>query len=156
MSKSFGKYVSKLEKCTQALLLSSRYKIADGLPRNVPSKGIYLFSQGGKHLYIGRSDNIRRRMGLHTRPSSTHNQATFAFRMARKELGIPLPTYKPEGSRSDLASNPRFLSAFQAAKSEIREMEVHFLAEEDPIMQVLLEIYISLTLDTPYNEFKTT
>jgi hypothetical protein len=156
MSKSFDDYILRIRAHTQSLLASPSYKIVDGLPRGIPMKGVYLFSNGSKHLYVGRSDNIRRRMGLHSRPSSAQNQATFAFKMARKKLGMNAATYKPKGSRSDLVSNPRFLMAFQAAKEEIRQMEVRFVAEADPIVQSLLEIYVSIDLRTSYNEFRTT
>ncbi|WP_154660911.1 GIY-YIG nuclease family protein [Microvirga lotononidis] len=36
----------------------------------MPSRGVYLFSEGEGHLYVGRSNNLRRRYGLHCRPRS--------------------------------------------------------------------------------------
>jgi hypothetical protein len=153
---SFQRNVEKLEQVTQALLKSMPCMIREGLPRSVPKAGIYLFSDGTKPLYVGRSNNIRRRMGLHTRPSAAHNQATFAFRLTKEQLGIGKPSYQTKGSRPDLAASPRFAHAFRKSKDTIRSLNVRFIEENDPVMQALLEIYIAVTLGTPYNEFKTT
>ena len=49
-----------------------------GLPV-IPQKGIYIFYESGKPLYVGRSDRMRERILEHGRPSSLHNSATFAF-----------------------------------------------------------------------------
>ena len=153
---TFQKYVDKLEPVTQALLKSRSWMIREGLPPNVPKAGVYLFSDGSKPLYVGRSYNIRRRMGLHTRPSAAHNQATFAFRLTKERLGIGKPSYQTKGSRPDLAASPRFAHAFRKSKDTIRSLNVRFIEENDAVMQALLEIYIAVTLGTPYNEFKTT
>ena len=55
--------------------------------------GVYLFTEAGRHLYVGRCglteraakkggghSNFRTRLAGHTRPSSGHNKATFAWR----------------------------------------------------------------------------
>jgi hypothetical protein len=151
----FNKYIKRIKAYNKQLLKSQPYRISDNLPPNIPVKGIYLFSKKRKHLYVGRSNNIRQRMGMHTRPSS-QNQATLAFRIAKKKLGIEPPTYKSKGSRPDLITNTIFKKAFDEAKREISKMEVRFLEETNPVMQALLEIYISITLPTQYNDFKTT
>jgi hypothetical protein len=35
-------------------------------------------------------------------------------------------------------------------------MDFRFVEETDPLRQVLLELYASVVLDTPFNEFETT
>jgi hypothetical protein len=155
-SSLFSRYLRQLRPALQALLGSSECRIGAGLPRDVPKEGVYLFSEGGRHLYVGRSDSIRRRMGLHTRPSAGHNQATFAYRIARRNLGMGKPTYKPTGSREDMLRSAGFNREFEAAKRRIRAMDVRFVRTDDPALQALLEIYAALELRTPYNEFKTT
>ncbi len=155
VNKTFRAYLARLQEQAETLLQCVPRKVGDGLPPNMPTKGIYLFSSGKAAQYVGRSDNIRRRMGLHTRPSAGHNQATLAFHMARATLGLSAPSYKPHGSRAFLLKNRRFRTAFDQAKLKIRNMDVRFLEEPDPIMQALLEIYVSTALRTPYNEFKT-
>jgi hypothetical protein len=155
MDITFRGYVRDLGRSTKGLVASPPQRIADGLD-NIPLQGVYLFTDKGKHLYVGRSDNIRNRMGLHSRPSSAHNQATFAFRLAKSRLRVGGPTYKSKGSRTDLISDSKFVKAFRAAKVDVRRMEVRFLSEPDPIRQALLEIYMSVALKTPFNDFKTT
>jgi hypothetical protein len=49
------------------------------LPRSMPTSGVYLFTENGKHLYVGRSNALRGRHGRHCRPGATHRQAAFAF-----------------------------------------------------------------------------
>jgi hypothetical protein len=137
---------------TKMLLESTLFSIEDRLPKDIPTAGIYLFSKGSRYLYVGRSDNILQRMSLHTRRSAGHNQATFAFRMAKRRLGIGAPSYRRKGSRPDLLRDATFAEAFAQAKQAIRRMEVRFLSVEDPV----LEIGVSLTLKTSFNEFETT
>lgn len=93
------------------------------LPRLMPERGIYLFSDGDDHLYAGRTNRIRRRLSGHCRPSSTHFSATFAFRMARQETGFLKASYAREGSRSQLASDDVFGPVFSQAKARLATMD---------------------------------
>jgi predicted GIY-YIG superfamily endonuclease len=128
---------------------------AGQLPRGMPASGVYLFSDGEQHLYVGRSRNMRRRYGLHTRPSAQHNQASFAFLLAREATGALTATYTQKGGRKELAQDPGFIEAFTEAKSRIRNMDYRFVEETDGTRQALLEIYCSVALGTPYNDFRT-
>jgi predicted GIY-YIG superfamily endonuclease len=123
------------------------------LPSDIPLRGIYLFSDGDRHLYVGRSNRIRKRLQDHCRPSSGHNSATFAFRIARKETGILEATYSKKGSRVELEKDPEFGSAFQDAKARVRTMNIRYIEENEPMRQALLEMYVALSLETPYNDF---
>jgi hypothetical protein len=38
---------------------------AGAFPQSLPKQGVYLFSEGDAHLYIGRSNKIRVRWGRH-------------------------------------------------------------------------------------------
>lgn len=124
------------------------------LPSNMPSRGVYLLSEGDRHLYVGRSNDIRARLGRHSKPGATHRMAAFAFRLAREATGNEKPTYKKgAGSRSSLMDDPEFVTEFNAAKARIRSMDVRFVEEVDPVRQALLEIYMAESLGTPYNDF---
>jgi hypothetical protein len=125
------------------------------LPREIPTRGIYLFSDGASHLYVGRSNNIRKRIGLHCRPGSQQNQATFAFRMARHETGRIKAAYAVAGGRRDLVKDAVFGPAFNACKARIRDLDLRFVREDDPTRQALLEIYAATVLETPFNDFDT-
>ena len=117
--------------------------------------GIYLFSDNGEHLYVGRSRNIRGRIARHTRQSATYRMAAFAFHLAREATGTLFATYTMKGSRKDLMNNPEFCSAFGEAKERIRKMDLRYVEETDPIRQAILEIYVTVSLNTPYNDFDT-
>lgn len=125
------------------------------LPKRMPKEGVYLFSEGRKHLYGGRSKDIRGRIGRHSRPGASHRMAAFAFRLAREATDHLDASYKKEGSRSQLMEDPAFRAAFDEAKTRIREMDVRFVEEDDPVRQALLEIYVAVSLETPYNDFRT-
>ena len=113
-------------------------------------------SEGGRHLYVGRSNNIRRRIGRHRRPSATHRMAAFAFRLAREATGNIRASYKKgDASRLGLMQNSEFTGAFDSAKARIRAMSLRFVEEVDPVRQTLLESYIAVVLNTPYNDFDT-
>lgn len=137
--------------------LMSMEPVIDGkLPKFMPESGIYLFSEGGCHLYVGRTRNLRRRYGQHCRPSSKHNHAPFAFKLAKKVLGIGKASYKAdEGSRNGLSASAEFILAFSQALARIRAMEFRFVEEADPTAQCLLEVYASVALQTPHNDFET-
>ena len=147
---SFAVALRDVNKKCLALLKSPRYKVAE-LPKNIPTRGVYVFSKSGKVLYIGRTDNLRRRLQLHTR--NNHNQATFAFLLARKRTGIKRASYQKAGSRSDLLRQRKFRAAFDAARHEIHAMDVQFIAERNPNKQALLEICAAIRTGSRFNNF---
>jgi hypothetical protein len=146
----FAHAVSDVDKKCSKLLASPKHRM-DTLPREMPSAGVYLLSENGESLYVGRTNKLRNRLQYHTR--NNHNQATFAFLLARERTGKTKPTYQKSGSRQDLLTQPRFRSAFDAARQRIRKMEVQFIEETDPIRQALLEIYTALRVSARYNDF---
>jgi hypothetical protein len=155
MHPEFANAVESLHPSFERLV--SMPPVANGqFPGAMPSSGIYLFSEAGRHLYVGRSRNMRRRSGLHTRLSAQHNQASFAFLLAREALNYPKASYKAgELSRSGLFQNPEFFDAFTKAKARIKSMDYRFVEEADPTRQALLEMYCAVALSTPYNDFDT-
>jgi len=152
MDVAFKKVIDSLEPKFRELQEMSPVKI-DRLPKSLPKSGIYLFSEGKKYLYVGRTNNIRRRLRNHTRLSGKHNQATFAFRIARERTGKTKAAYSSNGSRSSLQNDSNFNAEFDAAKSRVAQMDIRFIEETDSIRQALLEIYIATVLKTPYNDF---
>lgn len=148
----FKEYIDSLEPSFQRLLSMSPVTVAT-LPRGIPLSGIYLFSENDEHLYVGRTNTIRKRLQNHCRPSSGHNSATFAFRLARSITGITQATYVAEGSRASLEQHITFGPEFSAQKQRVREMDVRYVSEPDPMRQALLEMYVSVSLGTPHNDF---
>ena len=134
-------------------LLSMQPVTIDTAPGDCPVGGVYLFTENGKHLYAGRTKRrIRTRLKAHV---NTAKDCPFAWRLAREVMGVVRATYKKEGSRSDLLAQPQFKQAYDSAKDRIREMEVRFVGEQDPLKQALLEIYVAVLSDAKYNDFET-
>ena len=154
MHPRFASAIERLHPSFEALLAMYPAKPL-ALQEPVPKAGIYLLSEGGSHLYVGRSNRIKIRLGNHCRPGASDRMAAFAFRLARIESGRLKATYKPEGSRADLMRDATFVAAFDAAKARIRSMDVRYVEETDPTRQALLEIYVAMALATPHNDFDT-
>lgn len=154
MDPKFAAHTESLDASLQRLLAMPPVK-PDHLPPEVPPAGVYLISDGQRHIYVGRSNNLGRRMRRHGRPGATHRQAALAFRLAREATGNVKASYKTKGSRSDLMADPKFNASFSRAKERIRHMDLRFVAEANPTRQALLEIYVAVALDTPYNDFDT-
>ena len=119
-----------------------------------PARGVYLFSEGARHLYVGRSNNIRSRYGGHCNAGSPRQKAAFAFKLAREMTGKLKAAYKAgDESQAGLMTDPTFVAAFMAAKERIRKMDFRCVEEADPVKQCLLEVYCAVVLETRYNDF---
>src|SRR4051812_42442006 len=111
MDAEFLAHVAALRPKLDALLAMPPVKPSQ-LPKIMPKAGVYLLSLDGENLYVGRSNNIRARIGRHCRPGATHRMAAFAFRLARHATGRLEATYRTgEGSRSALVLDPTFATA---------------------------------------------
>jgi hypothetical protein len=119
-----------------------------------PKSGIYLFSEGNRHLYVGRSNRIAERYRLHCGPSAKENQASFAWKLTAEVMGHKATYRKGEG-RKDKILIPEFANTFRLAKERIRAMDYRFVEEADQTRQALLEAYVCIALGTPYNDFDT-
>ena len=154
MHPHFAEVVDSLHPSYRELLKMLPVTIST-LPSNTPKSGIYLFTETSQHLYVGRSNRLRNRVRNHGAKGSTENVAAFAFKIARRSTGNVKATYKTDGSRKALMQQPEFVQAFQDAKARIRNMEVRFVEEPDQLRQAVLEMYISVVLETPFNDFDT-
>ncbi len=152
MDKRFADVISSLDPSLRKLLAMSPVTTTT-LPREMPKAGIYLFSEGERHLYVGRSNNICGRLKRHSTPGATHRMAAFAFRLAREATGKVKATYTTKGSRAELMKDEKFRKAFNDAKARIRKMDVRFVEEANPVRQAILELYVAVVLPTDYNDF---
>jgi hypothetical protein len=82
MNDAFRKHVESLHPAFERLMGMPPVKVCS-LPKQMPKRGVYLFSEGDSHLYVGRTNRLRQRLAEHCRKSSTHNSAPFAFLLAR-------------------------------------------------------------------------
>src|SRR6516165_10415046 len=153
MNERFRRVVEALQPKLDELLRMEPIR-PDPLPADVPLCGVYLLSEGDRHLYIGRTDAMPTRLRNHC--SGSHRQAAFAFKLAREATGFTRPTYQRRGSRDELMTKVEFEAAFREAQARIRNMDLRIVWEDDPLRQCLLEVYVSVALDTPYNRWNTT
>jgi hypothetical protein len=138
----------------EALVASQPYQRGEKPPAPAVA-GVYLFTEGGIHRYVGRTRNANRRLGEHTRPSSKENSAPFAFNIAKAEAqnrGLDV-----SGSRKAVAALPGFAPHFAAAKARVRAMEFRVVEVVDPAVSTIFEVYASIALGTEgeFNLFET-
>jgi hypothetical protein len=62
MDHKFAALVETLAPKLECLLAAAPASNGD-LPRNMPASGVYLFTENGRHLYVGRSNVLRGRYG---------------------------------------------------------------------------------------------
>lgn len=153
MHPRFAAVADSLHGSYERLIASAPMTAGHRWPRE-KVRGVYLFSECGRDLYVGRTNDFRGRYGRHCSPGATHRMAAFAFRLAREATGNLKATYRAgEGSREALAADPAFSRAFTDAKARIRAMDFRWVEEPDPVRQCLLEVYVAVVLQTPYNDF---
>lgn len=156
MDARFVPYVEQLDAKLKALIAMAPHDPLR-LPSDICTRGVYMLTEADRHLYVGRSNRIRRRISNHCSASATENMAVFAFRMAREATGNLKAVYRKGsgGTRKELMLNPVFVRNFALAKERICAMQVRFVEEDDPVRQALLEVYVAVVLETPYNDFDT-
>lgn len=152
MNEQFKQHVESLHPKFEKLIQSIPFTFST-LPKELPKAGVYLFTEGESHLYVGRTNGLRKRLQQHCRASSSHNSSPFAFRLARERQGVLKATYKTEGSRTALIQDAAFAEAFVISKARLREMTIRVVEEGEPLRQALLEMYVALALDAKYNDF---
>ena len=152
MDSRFERYTKELESKFQSLIRMALVKI-DFLPKVTPKGGVYIFSEGKNYLYVGRTKRtIKTRLKNHV---NAGDDCPFAFRLAREKIGCTKATYTKKGSRQDLLSRPEFRKAYEEAKQRIKNMDIRYVEETNPIKQALLEIYVAVVLGAKYNKFET-
>ncbi len=153
MNHVFASLLRDLPAKLEQLLASSPVRLSDSYLRSQDKSGVYLFTENERHLYVGRTKrSILTRVRNHV---STAKDCPFAFRLARESSGRLKASYGGAGTRKQLLQDQGFASAYEEAKNRIRNMDVRWVVEPDPLKQCLLEIYVAVTLATPYNDFDT-
>jgi hypothetical protein len=154
LNERFRSFVERMHPSFERLLACPPVTAAS-LPTDAPASAVYLFSEGGRHLYVGRTRTLKQRMGQQSYPGSQQNQAVFAFKLACETCGKPRVKYRSGKGRAEFAADPEVIDAFTRAKARVRAMELRYVDETEPTRQALLEIYVSVALETPYNDFNT-
>lgn len=130
--------------------------------------GVYLFTEKGRHLYVGRCgvterarqspsgeghSNFRTRLAGHTRPSSGHNQATFAWRLALQKHGKKVQSLPP--TRLERQLHKGFAAEFLRQKERVTRMDFRIVEILDDFESYVFEPYAAAMLDTRFNSWAT-
>jgi len=86
MDDGFKQYLETLHASFERLVAMRPHSV-DALSRIVPLECVYLFSEDGRPLFAGRTRKLRQRFRNHCGNASGHNQAVFAFKLARELTG---------------------------------------------------------------------
>lgn len=149
----FGAAVEQLPALLKALCSAPRHRLAEH-PSVPNTPGIYLFSEGEKPIYVGQSRKLRNRLRQHTGATRGHNQASFAFNLAKREASAAGVNIKC--ARALLEADPAFAGHFEAARAAVAAMKIQFIELADPVERTLFEVYVALALDTvEFNSFET-
>jgi predicted GIY-YIG superfamily endonuclease len=113
---------------------------------NLPSyRGIYVFYENGAAIYVGRANNIRRRIQWHTNESSGSESASFAFNLAKREYANETEINK---KRKELMEIDEFIEIFRKHKLNLKNVEFRCIPVENDILQTMFEPYLAFKLKT--------
>ena len=115
--------------------------------------GVYVFSDGGQVVHVGRTRNLQARRRNQTGLNNTRDVATHAFRRASataRDAHDDLPR-----TRKGLEHDPRFKPFFDAEKQYLRTLDFRCVELEDPAEQAMFEIVASVALGLPRELWRT-
>ena len=114
-----------------------------------PQKGIYVLYENCEPIYVGRSNNMRRRIQEHGADSSDRHSATFAFKLLREALN------DPKGRAEDIERENK--EEYRRQRERVRAMTFRATSITDQVEQTLFEIYATIEMGTApkYNDFET-
>lgn len=113
---------------------------------NLPTySGIYVFYEKGEPIYVGRANNIRKRIQWHTRESSGSESASFAFNLAKKDF---IDKNEINKTRKELMQIEEFIEIFRSHKLKLSNLEFKCIEIENDILQTMFEPYLAFKLAT--------
>jgi hypothetical protein len=141
--------------CLRELLARPRHAVA--ARASWPNAaGVYAIFDGDRCLYVGRTGNVRMRLRSHCAPYSSHDSASFAFRLTRAALDHKTPSYRTQGGRRELANRPAFSAEFARQRARVGAMQAAFIELPNDESQALFEIFAAKSLSAEHSKFKTT
>jgi hypothetical protein len=166
-AKAWAETISRLPTYLERLRASPVYGRGPGREPPPKSFGVYLFTENGEDLYVGRcglterarlagkpgSSNFRSRLAGHTRPSSGHNSATFAWRLTIEALSGGLDAMPP--TRAERQLDEMFKQEYLKQKERVTAMDFRVVEILDDFDSYVFEPYAALMLATPYNSWAT-
>ena len=151
-------YLQELKNC-DIITKDSRGRFSPSFPAD---KGIYVFYEDEKPMYVGRSDRLKQRLSQHGLPSSGHNSASFAFNIARLDYLNEKNRAETDDAkdvirqmdRNELANDSEFKGLFSKARQRVRDMGIRVVEIQDAIEQTIFEVYAHMKLGTSFNSFE--
>lgn len=155
----------------EQLLSSPAYGLRDDRPNpSSEQHGVYLFTEGGQHLYVGRT-GLTERARLAGKPGSSsfltrltgHTErdpgsGSFAWRLtmekALKEVDAGLRDPLPN-TRKLRVEDPGLLELFREQQRRVAAMDFRTVEINDERVSYVFELYAAWVLETPYNSFAT-
>lgn len=114
--------------------------------KNLPSySGIYVFYEENRPIYVGRANNIRKRVQWHTRKSSSSESASFAFNLSKIEFGKKSEITK---KRKELMQITEFLEIFEKHKYNLSLLQFKCVEIQNDVLQLMFEAYLAVKLET--------
>ena len=154
----------------ETLLAGEAYNLEQRPPDN--QRGVYLFTERGRHLYTGRTGitarsrerggppitSFRHRFDQHTQRGRPPGAAAFANRVMQalaRRRGIEIP---PDWWSQRTGHGAEAFDLFCEAKKRIGAMDCRVVAFDDDIKGIrstIAEVYVHTQLATPFNDFST-
>ena len=122
--------------------------ILSQLRRGEDFSGCYVLLHESKPFYVGISRSVIQRLRQHV-TGTTHFDASLAYLMASSKTGHKM-------KREDAMKDAIFRTAFDEARSLLKDCTVAFIEIANPLELYLFEAYCAMELDTcAWNTFRT-
>jgi hypothetical protein len=117
----------------------------------IPARGIYVFYEGDRAIWTGRSDNLKPYLKSQGQLGGDNFTAPIAFGFAKQAAigaGYRFPTAR------QAIRDSQFRPHFDREKARVAAMHIRVVEVTNPVLQNLLVIYTALALQT-LNTFET-
>ena len=158
----FEELLKQLRKCHPLRLETKpeRDVLRKKVEKQIPScKGIYVFYEGEKPLYVGRTDQMADRLLSHTRKPNANGRssATFALIFAKYEFkkahSVRHDLFSKELARELTDHSAEKMELWKEAVKRVKRMSVRVVEVIHPHEQAVFEVYAHEKLATPFNSF---
>ncbi len=146
----FTRAISTLQAQTEILVSQQPRYFGDYSDRG-PQQGVYLFSEGDDHLFVGRTSRLYQRLLNHCRGSAHSNRSSLKLSVMLADAKFAAPASR-KTSWGDIVKDQAFGEAFDKAKTRINKMQIRFIEENDSLSRYLLEAYCALAVEARYSE----
>ncbi|TVY01492.1 GIY-YIG nuclease family protein [Paenibacillus cremeus] len=125
------------------------------LPFESDFKGLYVFYENDKAIYVGISKNVLKRLRQHVK-CEKQSESSFAYLLTlehAKQNNITIPV----GTREERMNSKEFYELFNSTvRARLLDMKVKFIEINCDVSLYLSEVYFAMELNTDkFNSFET-